>query len=192
MSNVAFQVGFDVKADPFYKEVEKLERRTGIKVQRRILRNVGTKVYVPKLRAHAQQYSKYEYKQHKRTGNLRRSFGNVTGKERRQKGDSSTIFVGPRMATGHNRSEGTHKGWVVNILENVHGPKPKSLMSSDYKGKYYRLGTEVTHKNFRRGGKGRAIGPRRKTHFREVHISLIPKAQRDIFRALKWAVEKGV
>jgi len=114
-----FNVKLEVDAAPFYRHIDDLDSRTNQKVLKQILRNVGTKVYVPRLRSHAVSYAKYDKKPP--TGNLRRSFGNIAGKDKRV----ATIFVGPRMSTGDIRNQGSHKGWVVNILENWKDPKKR-------------------------------------------------------------------
>jgi hypothetical protein len=125
MSRPVSSVKFDVEATKFYRYIDDLDARTNLKTLRAILRNTGTKVYVPKLRAHATGYAKYQYtdkrgrvRAYPSTGNLRRSMGNITGKDRRV----ATVFVGPRMARGADRDSGAFKGWVVNILENWKDP----------------------------------------------------------------------
>ena len=117
MMSKTFKVSLSVDASGFYRHIEDMNKRTGDKVLKQILRDVGTKVLVPKLRSEAVSYSRYQYSSP--TNNLRKSFGNITGKR------GAIVFVGPRMATGGERGMG-FKGWVTNILENVQGPKMKS------------------------------------------------------------------
>ncbi len=76
--------------------IKELDYRTQHALLKRILRDTSTKTYVKELRNASPVKS----------GNLRRSFGNVTGKSRRV----ATIFAGPRMG-------GSHKGYVANIIE---------------------------------------------------------------------------
>lgn len=109
-SQAGFEVSFRLEASKFYKDLEDLDHRTRPKVQKAILRDVANRVFKSKLRAHAATFNRYS-----KTGNLKRSMGNITGKSKRV----STIFHGPRMATMGVRDPMNYKGWVTNILENV-------------------------------------------------------------------------
>jgi hypothetical protein len=94
--------GIEIKLDgskALEKEFEELEKRLDIKQARSVVRKASTRAMVKPLRANITVGT--------RTGNFKRSFGNITGKSRKV----AVIFVGARMG-------GKHKGYLANIIEN--------------------------------------------------------------------------
>ena len=106
----------DMETAQFDQAIKDLIQRTDVTQLRGVLRKTGTKVIVPALGANMTVNST----------NLRKSFGNVTGKSK----SVATVFVGPRMDHDHNARRTTpmgkinvviaarYKGFLANIIEN--------------------------------------------------------------------------
>ena len=108
---------FIVESKDFYDAVDKLQARTQVRDMRKILRTTSRKVYIPPLKSAAPV----------RTGKLKRSMGNITGKSRY----AAIMFVGPRIPRGYRNMTDDEKrafpygGWVANILEYWKDPRKK-------------------------------------------------------------------
>lgn len=101
--------------------IRNLDYATQHKILKAILRNAGTKEIIPYVKR-ATPVGK--------TGNLRRSIGNVTGKSKR----NATVFVGPRMSMKRSVSgSNEYNGWVANILENAKGESRYPLKAKAFR-----------------------------------------------------------
>jgi len=134
-----------------------LDVKTQHVVLKRVLRDTAQKTFVRALRRESPV----------RTGNLKRSMGHVTGKNRRV----ATVFAGPRMG-------GSHKGYVANILDHAKDNRrfPKEAKALRWNGRYYK-----------------SVGPiRKKTNFKQVILNTIPEAQEHQFKAIRTIIEREI
>ena len=136
---------------------------------KKILRETSNKTILPALRLATPV----------RTGNLRRSMGNVSGRSKR----NATVFVGPRMSHGRSRSGSTgYSGWVANILENA-----KDGRRYPKKGKAFKpfFGSASG------AGFVTSVGPiRKKTHLTFAIQSNLQSAELYITKATRTVIER--